>query len=150
MSITRDARRFNAKLARMPAAVTRHVRPVMEKQAERIAATMRRFAPGWIRIDWSWGGAPAGAVALHSIGGAQELRIVIWAVGVTSEYPQGFSALARWTEFGTGGRVQKKTGRYTGRMPAQPFFYPGWRLYRKPAAAAIKRAMRKGIREALR
>lgn len=37
---------------------------------------------------------------------------------------QPFSPLAHLLEFGTTERTQKTTGRYTGRMPAQPFMRP--------------------------
>jgi len=33
---------------------------------------------------------------------------------------------AHLVEYGTGPRYQKKTGRYTGQMPARPFFRPAW------------------------
>ncbi len=33
---------------------------------------------------------------------------------------------AHLVEFGTGPRYQKKTGKYTGNMPAKPFFRPAW------------------------
>lgn len=35
-----------------------------------------------------------------------------------------FSSMSHWFEYGTGPRTQKKTGRYTGRMPATPWLRP--------------------------
>lgn len=46
------------------------------------------------------------------------------AVYAGPTYPKG--AHGHLVEFGTGPRTQKKTGRYTGQMPARPFMRPAW------------------------
>lgn len=53
----------------------------------------------------------------------------------------------RWLEFGTAERTVKKTGKSSGRMPAQPHIFPTYRAkkkaIRRKVAAAINRAVRK-------
>ena len=133
---------LNRKLTRtIPEAVRAEVRKVMEAKAEEVAAMMRRLAPRWLApsIEWGWGPPPSGAVRLWQ-GGKGDLLISIYSTDFR----------ARWFEFGTGERVQKSTGRRTGRITAQPYFYPSWRANKRRAKSAIARAMRKGIKQGAR
>lgn len=50
---------------------------------------------------------------------------------------QPFSPLSHLMEFGTTDRTQKTTGRYTGRMPAQPFLRPAMDEMTSDRAAQI-------------
>ena len=63
-----------------------------------------------------------------------------------------FSSLAHLFEFGTAERVQKTTGRRTGRMPAEPFMRPALeqmggdkaeQIWTKAAARAFERQLAK-------
>lgn len=53
----------------------------------------------------------------------------------------------RWLEFGTAERTVKKTGKSSGRMPAQPHIFPTYRAkkkaIRRKVASAINRAVRR-------
>lgn len=53
----------------------------------------------------------------------------------------------RWLEFGTAERIQKKTGRKVGRMPAQPHVFPTYRgklkAIRRRMAGAVNKAVRR-------
>lgn len=130
------------KLTRtIPEAVKRHVKAELTKQAERIVATQRSLAPAWARdrLHWTFGDAPKGGIALLTAGDG-DLRVTFY----TTDHKLA------WFEFGTAERVQKTTGRSVGRITAQPHFYPGFRLWKRPAGAALKRAMRKGMKEGAR
>jgi hypothetical protein len=139
-----DGERFARRLTNVPAVVQRHVRPALEKSAAEMVAAMRQLAPDWLApsIKWTWGEAPAGAFTLHALGGAESgnLRITIYSADFR----------ARWFEFGTGDRYQKSTGRYTGRITATPFFWPGFRLVQKRAQRRIAAAVSRAVREAMR
>lgn len=131
------------KMLAAPRAVARAVRPAMEKSADEMVALMRSFAPAWLRpsIKWTWGGAPEGATVFGGFGGDvhADLRITIYSD----------DHRAAWFEFGTGPRYHKKTGRYTGRITAQPFFWPAYRMLKDRASRRIIRAMRKALRETM-
>ena len=106
----------------------------MEKSAEEIVKMMRNLVPkgetgnAQESIGWTWGDAPAGTMAIMT-GESGGLKITIYAGGGKAFY-------ARFLEFGT------------KNMAAQPFFYPAYRLNKKRAANRIKRAIRKGVKEA--
>jgi hypothetical protein len=134
---------LHQRLQRIPENIRRAAMDKMEQEASRIVAHMRNLNdhPAVI-IDWAWGDAPTGALALSSKA-LGKLPITIYATAKTSDYPQGFPALARWAEFGTAERYQKTTGRYVGKIPASPYFYPGWRSNRDRTKSAIKRVITK-------
>lgn len=141
MSIQQDGQRFARKLRRAPVLVARHMRPAMETGATEMVAMMRQFAPEFLRdsIKWKWGAAPRGAVILDRVGGRGDLQISIYSA----------DRRAHWWEFGTADRYQKSTGRYVGRITAQPFFWPAYRLLRRRVRRRMNAAMRRGIREAM-
>lgn len=135
------------KLGAIPKAVEQEVRRAMALGADEAVAMIDRLAPAPLkgRTRWTWGPPPRASRALIAVGeDGSSLQLTIFM-----EYRgTGFEdARAHWFEFGTGERVQKTTGRRTGRMPATPFFYPGFRLVRARARNRIARAMRKAIRE---
>lgn len=119
--------KYKAGLAKIPAAVKTQSYAALDKQAERMLAAMRKFA-----------GHETGKLQ-QSIRAEKDpslLRITLRAGGslttVKGRRPYDY-ALAQ--EFGT------------KEMSANPYFWPGYRLFRKPARAAVKRAMRKAIKE---
>ena len=139
-----DGARLARKMRRVSALLERHVTAAMESGAEEMVGAMRGFAPDWLRpsIKWTWGDAPSGALVIDALGGgseAQALKITIYS----DDYR------ARWFEFGTGERVQKSTGRRVGRITAQPFFWPGYRLLRRRVRSSISRAVSRAFREAM-
>ena len=138
----KGAKRLSRKLRKdIPESVRRAVKPAIAKQAQRISNAQKALAPGWIvkEMGWREGGAAPGDVFAE---GGED------SDAAATIFVRDFRA--RWFEFGTAPRVQKTTGRAVGRITAQPFFYPAWRLYKKPAGAAIRRALRKAIRDGAR
>ncbi len=132
----------------IPERVLARVREAMEQAAAEAVSVIKGLAPqdsGALKdsIGWTWGDAPKGTIALltskRSAGG---MRITIYAGGGDAFY-------ARFVEFGTAPHVNK--GKFAGTqnpgMPAQPFFYPGWRLVRRKAKRRVSGAIRKAIRE---
>lgn len=138
-----DGDRLARKFQRLPGLMNRYVRAALEQGANEMVDLIRQLAPDWLRpsIKWSWGGAPKGSVVLDSLGGGASgaLRVAIYST----------DSRARRFEFGTGDRYQKSTGRYAGRITAQPFFWPGYRLLRRRARTRITRAVNRAIREAM-
>lgn len=147
--MVKNADKMRARLRAAPLRLRKAAAIALQKQAERIIRQMKMFKPlEEIEIEWAWGDAPAGALSLATVQGDSTLRITIYATARTFDYPGGFPALARWHEFGTAERVQKTTGRYSGRIAANPFFFPVWRARRKAARQAVRRAIAKAWKEA--
>lgn len=144
----RGAREFAAKLGALPRIVEDEVRRALEQGAIEAVAVIDSMAPTPLkgRTKWVWGPAPKATKGLMSFGEpGSRLQISIY---VDDPATGAQDARSHWFEFGTGERVQKTTGRRTGRMPATPFFWPGWRLVRKRARARLSRAMGRGIKRA--
>ncbi|MEQ1403837.1 HK97-gp10 family putative phage morphogenesis protein [Neorhizobium sp. Rsf11] len=142
--------RLNRKLTKtIPEAAYRRVKEALEQSADEAIAVMKGLVPvdsGELRdsIAWTWGDAPKGAIALAtSTAKAGDLRITIYAGGGDAYY-------ARFVEFGTSPHPNK--GLFAGSMhpgtPAQPFFYPGWRLVRRKVKGRVTRNIKKAIKEA--
>jgi HK97 gp10 family phage protein len=154
--------RIQQRMAMIPKRVREAVKPSIEKAADEIVALAISLCPvdkGALRdsIEWTWGTAPAGSLAL-AMGSGGDLTITVYA-GNDEVFH------ARWVEFGTasgmfGGRIateavgkrgRKKKGRKIYRShpgtTAQPFFFPAYRLGKKQAATRIKRAISKAVRE---
>lgn len=119
----------------------------IESICDDLRAEMDRDLPlrdGTLWVDWTWGDAPKGSITIarYSRGGQtteyNQIKATIYAQG---EWPPG------WWEFGTRERFQSKTGRRTGRIQAQPFFFPNYRAKKRSIklrlAAAVRRAVKK-------
>lgn len=134
----------------------------LEKEAEKIVQLANALKPHpGITVGWSWpADVPRGAFVLREFRNREysAMRIVIWAVGSTDSgrgvdgYVGVFPILAAWFEFGTGERVQKTTGRKTGKMLGQsggpaPFFFPAYRDRKKNVRANLRRAVSRAIRD---
>lgn len=128
----------------IPAKAVEFTRKAMEASAEEIVALMKRLAPKKEMhlvnsINWTWGDAPAGSLALGSMGSKDgRLRITIYA-GDTNTIVTN----SRGVEFQNA--ILQEFG--TQEMPANPYFYVSWRALRKRAKSRMSREMRKGIRE---
>lgn len=144
--------RLRLKLTRrIPDAVKKRVRDAMEQSANEVVDTMKSLVAvdsGELRdsIAWTWGDAPKGALVLarSSKRSSDSMRITIYAGGGDAFY-------ARFVEFGTQPHVNK--GLYAGShnpgAPAQPFFFPGWRLVKRRVKGRVTRNIRKAIKEAV-
>lgn len=158
--------RFNARWRKIPKAARVNVRAAMERTAAEIVDEMKRRAPsdtGALRdsIDWSWGGAPEGALTIGKVGGREygALRIVIFAGGERasrkkgggikwrslSHIKKGAFMLFRSPGFSHDYAKYQEFG--TVKMPANPFFYPVWRARRRRVKVRISRAISKAIKE---
>lgn len=139
-------RRFQA----LPQHVRSEVTAEIEKQAQGLVAQMNAIKPSpAIKVAWTWGDAPRGAVTLARTRGGRafgKVAATIYATGISSG--SEFPALATWFEFGTAERVQKTTGRYTGRIAAQPYFFPAYRANKTRIRSAISRAVTRAVKRA--
>lgn len=127
--------RLKARFDAIPVKVREAATKALEKSAEEIVQTMRRFAPvdeGDLRdsIGWTWGDAPKGTLTIGTVGGREygTLRITIYAGG-------GDAFHASFQEFGT------------VKMAAHPFFFPAWRARKPRIRARISRAISKAIKD---
>lgn len=141
--------RLRARLGRVQANLQREIEAAVAMSANEIVAQMRSLRPDpSIVIGWSWGDAPAGAITVGEtkVRNSEGIRATIFATGpfLQSRIP---ITLARVFEFGTEMRVQRTTGRRTGVMPAQPYFFPVYRANRGRARGRISRAVRKAAQK---
>ena len=155
--------RLKRKLAAMSPIAKEEIRKVLGESAEEIAATARSMAPvdsGDLRdsIRWRFGDAQSNrkAVLRAKAGSADhELSVTIEAGDYDAFY-------ARFVEFGTaatparGPRLNfnlKRLGIMTkaykahAATPAQPFFYPAFRLGKKRAKNRIARGIRRAAKK---
>lgn len=141
---------LRAKLNRVPPMVIEEVMAAMEKSADELVREMNGAAPlPEIVIAWTWGDVPAGALKVGSFRNKQYGRIAltVYATAATGEYAD-FPAVAAWFEFGTSDRYQKTTGRFAGRIQAQPYFYPILRSNKSRIKGRLSRAVTKGAKRA--
>ena len=158
--------RLERKLRRLPDVATAKIKEVMEQSANEIVRMMKSLVPtgapgssegrqgskpatnyGALRdsIGWTWGSAPKGALTLGRVKGPQlgkGLTITIYAGDAKAFY-------ARWVEFGTAPHIAG--GKFKGAIhpgtAARPYFFPSYRANRKPAKAAIRKAVRAAAKQ---
>lgn len=133
--------RFQRRMAAIPQEVRKAVEPALVKSAEEIAETMRGLAPvdeGNLR-DSITVTRPGFATPPYSQPGGARVApsnaALITAGNTDVRY-------AHLLEYGHGNGVRGST------VPAHPFFWPAYRLHKKRAAARIKRAIGKAVKEA--
>lgn len=157
----KNASRFKGKISLLPASVGAAVRDAMEQSAQEIVDAMKNFVPvdtGALKnsIAWCWGPPPINAKILKTIGqrpqaDTKDFRITIYAGDYEAYY-------AGWVEFGTRARAagqyrdEKGHRRNAGKgghaaTPAQPFFYPIWRAYKKRLRLRITRNVNAAIKK---
>jgi HK97 gp10 family phage protein len=135
---------FQRRWKAVPARVAAEVKRTMEDVADEIVAQMYTVAPHLTgdlagSIGWTWGDAPKGSLTIGTVGKTKyaALRITIYAGSgdtvVTGARGQKYQ-LAKIQEFGT------------TKMPANPFFYPVWRVKRRSAQNRMTRAINKAIK----
>lgn len=133
--MSKQTERLKRRLAAVPLAVKDAVTPSLIKGGEEIAAAMEALAPedtgdlvASIEVT-----PPGQATPAYSQPGgstvAEENQVLITAGNSDVRYPH-------LVEYGT------------ANAPAQPFFWPGYRLSRKRAVNRIKRNIKKAVREA--
>lgn len=126
---------FQRRMRAIPKAAREAVQPVLVREAGKIAGTMRMLAPedeGDLKKSIVVTGPGQATPPYSQPGGSQvvpENAAAITAGNSDVRYPH-------LQEYGTTFHR------------AQPFFWPGFRLTRKKALAAIKRGIGKAIREA--
>ncbi len=131
--------RFQNRMRAIPEAAREAVKPVLMREAEKVAATMRQLAPDDPATE-----APdlKSSIAVTGPG------------GMTPPYSQPGGAkvveenAAAITAGNSDVRYPHLQEYGTSKHAAQPFFWPAFRLHRKKALAAIKRGIGKAIREA--
>lgn len=133
---------FNRRFSAIPVKVRAAVQAAMETGADELVQAMRTQnpLPGEIEIDWTWGQAPKGSVTVDSMDSGRGLAITIYA---RAKSGAGFSAW--WFERGTDER-HHKSGKSTGRITAQPFFFPVYRALRRRVRSRITREMNKVLK----
>jgi hypothetical protein len=137
------------RFGRIPEALQAQLRPELAKAAAKIVQTMNALKPiPEIQIEWTWGPPPSGTVSLGTVAGSDKDRefISIYTNAFTTEYPGGFPAISRWFEFGTFERFQDTTGRATGSIVAQPYFFPAYRANKNQVRLAIGRKVRQAVK----
>lgn len=129
--------RLNRRMRAVPAAVKAAVVPALITSAEEIASRMKALAPedtGALK-DSIAVTPPGGTTPAYSQPGgsrvAAENQVIVTVGDHEVRYPH-------LVEYGTAD------------APAQPFFWPGFRLTRKRAANRIKRAIGKAVKDGWR
>lgn len=134
--------RLKRKLRALPTGVKAEVRKTMESTAQKVVDLQVHLCPvlkeehanrtaGALKnsIDWCWGPPPREAVFGNKRGfrvyQTGDLKLSIYCGDLIAWYPV-------FVEFGGGGKIQ-----------AQPFFYPGWRVYQGTMKSSIATSTRK-------
>lgn len=123
-----DLAAFRKRMARFKKEIRKNVTPAVEKGGDEFVATAKRFAPvddGDLRNSIRVEAKTDFGVTLKAGGPATTRK--------TGRYEYDY---ALGTEFGT----QKS--------PAQPFFYPAYRLVKKRVTGRVRRALGKALKEA--
>lgn len=128
---------LHRQLERVPNLILDELRPLLEREAERLVQEMRALVPvdeGRLRdsIGWTWGEAPKGALKIGTVKGKSygTFSITIYAGDFKGDKTAFY---AYFVEFGT-----TTTG-------AQPFFFPVYRSNRKRVKAAISRGVKRAM-----
>lgn len=126
---------FQRRMKAIPKAARTAVRPVLVRQGDAMADTMRSLAPVDEGDLWSSIAVtePGQATPPYSQPGGS-MVVPENAVAITVGHTD--VRYAHLVEYGT------------TKTQAQPFFWPAFRMSRKKAMAAIKRGIGKAIREA--
>lgn len=141
---------INELIDKGPRQVRVNVTQALRENGEEVTPVMKRAAPvddGDLQqsIGWKFGPPPAGTLGARedkTPGIPDDLRISIYAGGKAAPH-------AHLVHDGTGAR-ETKDGVSTGTMPAQPFFFPFIRAYRRRMRNRILRLARKGLKDGLK
>lgn len=131
--------KFLAQIAALPSAMREEITKALTTSAEETTDLMKRFAPkrsGRLAasVGYAFGEAPKGA----SLSTAANARAAKSESGLSvTMYAGGGEAFYAWFQ---------EVG--TVKMPANPFFYPGYRFGKNRAKARLGRAIRNGAKKA--
>lgn len=148
MAKVENVGRLKRKLTAFPKAAKFEIERAMIKSAREMVSMAKGLVPvdqGALRdsIDWTFGGAPKGSIAIGSIPGPNDVAITVYAGDEVAYY-------ARWVEFGTA--PHKVGGMFRGAQHpgagAQPFFYPAFRSVRKRMKSRVGKAVRSAAKKA--
>ncbi|MEN3239048.1 HK97 gp10 family phage protein [Methylobacterium ajmalii] len=132
MARSKDLERLNRRLERIPEAVKEAVAPSLEKSGNELVGTMRRLAPEETGdLKRSLHMTPAGqSTPPYSQPGSSHV------------VPEGAVAVTAGNEHVRYPHLQEYG---TEHAPAQPYFWPGFRLLRKRITNRTKRDLRKAV-----
>lgn len=133
--------KFQARMEAIPRAARQAVKPALVKAAEGVAGLQRALAPeksGKLKASIHVT-APGDATPPYSQPGGSMVAPPNAALITVGNSDVRYAHLV---EYGHGNGFNGST------VPPHPFFWPGFRLGRKKALAAIKRAFGKAVREA--
>lgn len=133
--------RFQARMEAIPRAARQAVKPALVKAAQDVAGLQRALAPeksGDLKASIHVTG-PGEATPAYSQPGGSMIAPPNAALITVGNADVRYAHLV---EYGHGNGFNGST------VPPHPFFWPGFRLGRKKALAAIKRAIGKAVREA--
>lgn len=142
-AVVKNVDKFKKRLRTAPKKVVDEVAVAMQRAAEATTKEMRVFNPltdADIEINWTWGDAPPGAIKTGTFNGNSYEKMAI------TIYARGRHVRARWFEFGTPERYHKN-GKSTGRIVAQPFFFPVYRANKKRIKSRIKAAVTRAVKK---
>lgn len=125
--------RFVRRMNAIPASVRAAVQPALNTSADELVGTMKRLAP----VE---DGALQGSIKAQP--GTHELAREVVAGGEVTTRPVRNGADAEYDY-----ALAQELG--TVDMPANPFFFPAFRLLRKRLNNRIKRAIRTAVRDAV-
>lgn len=146
-----DTSKFSRKMRQMETLVHERLTEAVERWAARVVAEMRAMlAISWpaladdVTIDWTWGDAPSGAISVGRASKGREYDQLTVTIYARAKSGSGISAT--WFEFGTAQRVQTTTGRRTGRVTANPFFFPVYRANKSRVQSGLRSTLRTAIK----
>lgn len=150
MSVTKQSSDALAKrLAAIPEEIKQKLVPALVKSAEEVAGRAETLAEASRRsgglIESIAVTKPGETTPPYGQGGASAQAGELQALVTVGDTDNRHGHLV---EFGTQER-HHKDGSSTGKMPAQPFLLPAWRLSKARIQRRINRAINAGIKEAI-
>lgn len=134
MARSRDLARITRKLEAIPRRVREAVAPALQKSGDEITGTMKALAPedtGDLKNSLTVTPGGQRTPAYSQPGGSQVVPVGAIAITAGNEKVR----YAHLAEYGT------------AEAPAQPFFWPAYRLLKKRTGNRIKRALRKAVKD---
>lgn len=145
------------QLAAVPQVVADEVRASLQASAQSLVAQMNTLKPSpKITVGWEWtnGIGLGSGVSVRTYKNPRTgktgqygiIAIRVFAVGPQLNSRIRFN-LAQAFEFGTDKRRQVTTGRKTGAMDAQPYFYPAYRANKRAIRSRVSAAVRRAAKQ---
>lgn len=128
------------------AAIRTKLRSLPERMQRNVLAAGNRAVANETAKEARIGGTSTTRAAVSARPNPRKRKTKAFMVGLR----RPFGRMAHWFEFGTGARVQRTTGRETGRMPATPFLRPAIERMRAKAEQVWSRAASRNLALQLR